>query len=84
MGDSYLGIIFAIVGKVENGRGCSAAGGGQTNEFSQFKVNSICLPMFLHCGSFGRPLPHAKLIGTNLETGTCSVTFRSSSQMADI
>ena len=34
--------ISLMVGKVENGRGFFAAG-GQTNGFSQFKVDSICL-----------------------------------------
>jgi len=46
--------------------------GAQTNGFSQFKVDSICLRTFPHCGSFiiaaaRRPLPHAKLSGTNLK-----------------
>jgi len=53
--------------------------GGQTNGFSQFKVDSICFPTFSHCGSFSigplRPLPHAKLSGTNLKIGTCRVNF---------
>ena len=40
-----------IVGKVENGCDLFATG-GQTNGFSQFKVDSICLLMFLHCGAF--------------------------------
>jgi len=40
-----------IVGNVTNGRGLFAAG-CQTNEFSQLKVDSICLPMFPHCGPF--------------------------------
>jgi len=51
------------------------AAGGQTNGFSQFKVDSVCLPTFPHCGSFSiaphRPLPHAKLNGTKPEIGTC-------------
>ena len=36
---------------VENGRDLFA-GGGQTNGFSQFKIDSICLPMIQNCGSF--------------------------------
>jgi len=55
------------------------AAGGQTNGFSQFKADSIFLPMFPHCGSFSigplRPLPHAKLSSTNLKIGTCRVNF---------
>ena len=57
----------------------TAGGVGQTNEFSQFKGDSICLPMVPHCGSFGsrlrKPLPHAKLRDTNLKIGTCRVNF---------
>ena len=53
--------------------------GGQTNGFSQLKVDSIGLPMFLHCGSFSteplRPLPYAKLSGANLKIGTLHVNF---------
>jgi len=60
----------SIVGK-------GAAGGGQTNEFLQFKLDLICLPM--NCGSFTirscRPLPHAKLSGTNPDIGTCHVNL---------
>ena len=52
---------------------------GQTNGLSQFKVDSICLSMFPHSGSFSigpcRPLPYAKLSGTNPETGTCRGNF---------
>jgi len=52
---------------------------GQTNWLSQFKVDSICLPMFPHCGSFSiglcRALPYAKLSGTNPEIGTCRGNF---------
>jgi len=74
--DGPLG--FTIVGKVKNGR-VSFAVCGQTNRFSQFKVDSICLPMFPHCGSFTirlhRPLPHAKLSGTNLTISDCRVKF---------
>ena len=54
------------------------AAGGQTNRFSEFKVDSICLPMFPHCGSFSitrRPLPYAKLSGTNREIDTCCLNF---------
>ena len=62
-----------VVGKVKNGR-VSFSAGGQTNGFSQFKVDLICLPMLAHRGSFSigshRPLPYAKLSGTNLKTGT--------------
>ena len=43
------------------------------------QVDSICLPIFLHCGSFSigpcRPLPYAKLSGTNSEIGTCRGNF---------
>jgi len=39
--------VVIIVGKVEHGHGFFAAGDGQTNEFSLFKVDSICA-----CGSF--------------------------------
>ena len=67
-----------IVGKVQNGR-CFFAAGGQTNGLSQFKVNSICLPIFPHCGSLSiglhRPVPHAKLSGINLKIDTCRVNF---------
>ena len=59
-----LGVLDCRVGKDKNSRVFFAVG-GQTNGFSQFKVDSICFPMFSHCGSFGigplRPLPHAKL-----------------------
>jgi len=52
---------------------------GQTNGLSQFKVDSICLPMFPHCVSFSiglcRPLPYAELSGTNQEIGTCRGNF---------
>jgi len=52
---------------------------GQNNGLSQFKVDSICLSMFQHCGSFSigpcRPLPYAKLSGTNPEIGTCRGYF---------
>jgi len=51
----------------------------QANGFSQFKVDSICLPMFPYCGSFTigprRSVPYAKLSGTNLKIGTCLVKF---------
>jgi len=67
-----------IVRKVKNSRAFFAAG-GQTNGFSQFKVDSICFPMFPHCGSLSiglrRPLPHVKLSGTNPKIGTCRVNF---------
>jgi len=51
-------------------------GNGQTDVFSQFKVDSICLPMFPHCGSFfsigpRRPLPYAKFKGTRPQRGAC-------------
>ena len=69
---------YTIVGNVKNGRVFFAVC-GQTNGFSQFKVDSICLPMFPHCGSFTirphRLLPLAKLSGTNLKISTCRVTF---------
>ena len=67
-----------IVGKVENGRVFFAVR-GQTNGLSQFKVDSICLSMLPHCGSFSirpcGPLPYAKLSGTNPEIGTCRGNF---------
>jgi len=60
--------MLTIVGKAKNDRVFFAAG-GQANGFSQFKVDSIQLPMFQHYDSFSiglrRPLPHAKLSGTN-------------------
>ena len=72
--------LFTIVGKVKNGRVfvfvaiCS-----QTNGLSQFRVDSICLSMFPHCGSFSiglcRPLPYAKFSGTSPEIGTCRGNF---------
>ena len=69
---------ITIVGESWACRGFFAAG-GQTQWFSQFKVDSMCLPMFPHCGSFGigprRPLPYAKLSGTNPEIGTCRGNF---------
>jgi len=48
---------------------------------SQFKVDSICLPMFLHYGSFSigpcrQYHMYAKLSGTNLlKIDTCHVNF---------
>ena len=52
---------------------------GQINGLLQFKVDSICFPMFPHCGSSivrpSRPLPYAKLSGTNPEIGTCRGNF---------
>jgi len=52
--DKYIFLLtnkyVTIVGKVKNGRVFAVC--GQTNGFSQFKVDSICLPMFPHCGSF--------------------------------
>ena len=69
---------MTVVGKIKNGCVFFAAG-VQTNGFSQFNVDSICLPMFPHCGSFSigpcRPLPYAKLSGTNPEIGTCRGNF---------
>ena len=66
-----------IVGRVGNGYAFCA--GGQANGFSQFKIDSICLPLFPNCGSFSiepcRPLPHAKLSGTNLKIGSYHVNF---------
>jgi len=48
---------------------------------SLFKVDSICLPMFPHCGSLSigprRLLPYAKLSGSNPEIGTCRGNFLS-------
>jgi len=45
----------------------------------QFKVDSVCSAIFPNCGSFStgpcRPLPYAKLNGTNLEIGTCRGYF---------
>jgi len=64
----------AIVGKIKNDHVFFAVC-GQTNGFSQFKVDSICLPMIPHCGSFSigprRPLTYTKLSSTNPEIGTC-------------
>ena len=75
-----------VVGKVENGRGFFAAG-GQTNGFSRFKVDSICLSMFPHHGYFGigppRPLSHDKLSGTKLKTGTCCAHFSINRQLVE-
>ena len=55
------------------------AAGGETNEFSKFKIDSICLPTFLRRDSFSiglhRPPPHAKLSGTNPEMGTSRVNL---------
>jgi len=73
--------LTTIVGQVKNAR-VFVAVCGQTNVLSQFKVDSICLPMFPHChdcGSFSigpcRPLPYAKLSGTNPELDTCRGNF---------
>ena len=76
--NKHNGKSFTIVGKVKNRRVFFAVC-GRTIGLLQFKVDSICLSMFLHCGSFStgpcRPLPYAKLSGTNLEIGTCRVKF---------
>ena len=57
----------------------SFAAGGQTNELLQFKGVLIYLPMFYNYDSFSirsyKPLPHAKLSGTNPEIGTRRVNF---------
>ena len=67
-----------IVGQVECGCGFFSAA-GQTNEFLLFKLDSVCLPMFMNCGSFSirssRLTPHAKLCGTNPEIGARRVNF---------
>jgi len=66
-------VIAIIVGKVENGRGIFVAG-GKTNEFLQFKLDLICLPMsYRIVVSVSDCVDHykinAKLSGTNLEIG---------------
>jgi len=69
---------YAIVGKAKKPRMFFSAG-GQSNQFSQFKVDAVCSPIFLHCGSFSfrsrRPLLYAKLSGTNLKMGACRGDF---------
>ena len=63
--------------KVENGQ-CFFAARGQTTELLQFKIDLNRLSMVKNCGSFSvrscRPLPHAKLSGTNPEIGTLGVS----------
>ena len=70
--------LLTKVGKVKSGRVFFAVC-GQTNGLSQFKVDSICLSMFPHCGSSSvgpcRLLPYAKLSGTNPEIGTTRGNF---------
>ena len=71
-------VFSTIVGKVKNS--CFVFCCWWSNQgLSQFKVDSICLLMFLHCGSFSiglyRPLQYAKLSGTNPEMGTCDGNF---------
>jgi len=59
----------------------------QTNGLSQFKVDSICLPMFPNCGSFSigpcRALPYSKLSDTNPEIGTCRGNFSISRRLVE-
>jgi len=59
-----------------------SAAGDRTDGFSHFKVDSICLRMFPHCGFFNiGPLPYAKFSGTNQEIGTCVGTFQSTDSL---
>jgi len=78
VGQQAFGWSVIIVGQVKNVRVFFAVC-GQTNGLSHYKVDSICLPMFPHCGSFSigphRLLPYAKLSGPNPQIGTCRENF---------
>jgi len=62
---------------------------GQTNKFLQSKVNSVCLPMFSHCGSFSidcRPFTLTQKDSQTVrhtDSQTHSQTYRQSDTQSD-